>query len=241
MRIRLRFTKLGKVRWTSHRDAARLWERALRRAQVPLAYTEGFSPRPKVSFGLALPTGAESDAEYLDVNVRPERDVDLSTLPDRLTAGLPSGMACTAAVGLDPPVSSLQQVVTSCSWVLGARVPAAEAERRVSELLAADSVPFSRVRKGKETTDDLRPAVRELAVVGNHYTEGFVALRAELATQPRAVKPIELLAALWPSSGDDVAGWPLRRTHQWIGPSDAGVEPITLDAPEESYAPARAS
>ena len=67
MRIRVRFTKLGRVRWTSHRDVARMWERALRRAQVPIAYTAGFTPRPQLSFGLALPTGCESLAEYLDV------------------------------------------------------------------------------------------------------------------------------------------------------------------------------
>ena len=66
-RVRLRFSKLGKVRWTSHRDVARMWERALRRAEVRVAYSEGFSPRPKLAFGLALSTGHESLGEYLDV------------------------------------------------------------------------------------------------------------------------------------------------------------------------------
>ena len=61
VKIRVRFTKLGRVRWTSHRDVARMWERALRRARVPVAYTAGFTPRPQLSFGLALPTGCESD------------------------------------------------------------------------------------------------------------------------------------------------------------------------------------
>ncbi len=55
VRLRIRFAKMGRVRWTSHRDVARMWERALRRARLPMAYTEGFSPRPKLSFGLALP------------------------------------------------------------------------------------------------------------------------------------------------------------------------------------------
>src|SRR5690606_40985756 len=68
-RVRIRFSKLGKVRFTSHRDTARIWERALRRADLPVAYTEGFAPRPRVSFGLALPTGAESLGEYLDVDL----------------------------------------------------------------------------------------------------------------------------------------------------------------------------
>ena len=67
VKIRARFTKVGRVRWTSHRDVARMWERALRRGRVPVAYTAGFSPRPQLSFGLALPTGCESIAEYLDI------------------------------------------------------------------------------------------------------------------------------------------------------------------------------
>ena len=68
-RVRIRFAKLGKIRWTSHRDTARMWERAFRRARLPVGYTNGFSPRPRVSFGLALPTGHESVAEYLDVEL----------------------------------------------------------------------------------------------------------------------------------------------------------------------------
>lgn len=69
VRLRARFTKQGKVGWTSHRDVARMWERGLRRARFPVAYTEGFSPRPRLSFGLALPTGHTSWAEYLDIDL----------------------------------------------------------------------------------------------------------------------------------------------------------------------------
>jgi len=72
-RVRLRFVKVGKVRWTSHRDVARMWERALRRAGLPVAYSGGFSPHPLLSFGLALPTGCESIAEYVDVALDPAR------------------------------------------------------------------------------------------------------------------------------------------------------------------------
>ena len=67
--VRVRYAKRGKVRWISHRDVARAFERALRIEQLPLAFTLGFSPRPKVSFGLALSTGYESDAEYLDLEL----------------------------------------------------------------------------------------------------------------------------------------------------------------------------
>src|SRR3954468_12553257 len=94
MKVRIRFSKLGKVRFTSHRDVARIWERALRRAAVPVAYTEGFSPHPKLSFGLALSTGHESLGEYLDVDIAAAAaaDVDIEELPARLDPGLPIGL-----------------------------------------------------------------------------------------------------------------------------------------------------
>ena len=66
--VRLRFAKHGKIRWISHRDTAHAFERAFRIEALPLAFTQGFSPRPKVSFGLALSTGYESDKEFLDVS-----------------------------------------------------------------------------------------------------------------------------------------------------------------------------
>src|SRR5436305_14894153 len=93
--VRLRYTKRGKIRWISHRDVARALERAFRITQLPLAFTEGFSPRPKVSFGLALSTGHESEAEYLDLVFADE--VELEALSVALTDALPDGIAVTGA------------------------------------------------------------------------------------------------------------------------------------------------
>ena len=95
--VRLAFRERGKVRFVSHRDVARAFDRAFRIEQLPLAFTEGFSPRPKVSFGLALSVGHESEAEYLDVRLTDP--VDLDALPgltrrdrivNRMHAGLKS-------------------------------------------------------------------------------------------------------------------------------------------------------
>ena len=72
MRVRIRFHKKGKVRFTSHRDVARIWERALRKAEGAVSYSQGFSPRPKLAVGLALSTGHESEAEFLDLELAGE-------------------------------------------------------------------------------------------------------------------------------------------------------------------------
>ncbi len=211
MRIRFRFSKLGRIRFTSQRDVARMWERALRRAGLPLAYTEGFSPRPQLSFGLALPTGAESLAEYLDVALDPVRaaaGVDVAGLPATLTALLPDGLAIEEAVVVERSKDSLQQMVTSCSWTM--RLSGTSRDRLardVAALLAAEAVLITRERKGREEIDDLRPSVLALAV-GDEGSDGAadptgrtVGLVAELSTQPRGVRPVELVRGLIAVSG----------------------------------------
>src|SRR5438270_12137955 len=139
MRLRMRFQKLGKVRWTSHRDVARMWERACRRVQLPLAWTAGFSPRPKFSFGLALPTGAESLAEYLDRELAPDAEVDLQGLPVLLSPALPTGVDIRALAVLDPKAPSLQEDVDSCTWRV-AFAPAAEFAAVDDRALASSSL-----------------------------------------------------------------------------------------------------
>ena len=80
--MRFRFTKTGKIRFTSHRDVARMWERAIRRSRLPMAFSQGFNPHPLLSFGLALPTGCESNGEYLDARLEEARADELPWIPE---------------------------------------------------------------------------------------------------------------------------------------------------------------
>ncbi len=223
-RIRVRYTKLGKVRFVGHRDVARIWERALRRAEVPVAYTEGFSPRPRLSFGLALPTGAESVAEYLDADLSSPADVD--GLPARLDPCLPAGFGVQAAAVVEPHTPSLQQSVGSCTWRIQVTgVAAAELAGTVATLLEAEEVLLRRVRKGGETVDDIRPLVHSVVLTG--ATPTGTELVAELGAHPRALRPSELLLAL----GCDPLAGRLCRTHQWLLPDGGRREPLPLAGP----------
>jgi radical SAM-linked protein len=254
VRIRFRFSKLGKIRFTSQRDVARMWERALRRAALPLAYTQGYSPRPQLSFGLALPTGAESLAEYVDVALDPDRareaGIDPAALPALLDGLLPDGLHIEEAVPVERSKDSLQQMVTSCSWTMRlAGVTREQLTDMVAALLAADSVLITRERKGREELDDLRPSVLSLAVAdaGADVTEDpsgrTVGLVAELSTQPRGVRPVELVRGLIAVSGGSAArsmdgrpdsGQPgsipvvdrACRTEQWIERDGLRQEPL---------------
>lgn len=227
MRVRVRFTKTGKVRFTSHRDVARMWERALRRASLRVMYTEGFSPRPKMHFGLALSTGYESLAEYIDIDMIEE--FDPSDLPDRLTPCLPIGLEVTAIAVIDRSAPSLQADVTSCWWeftMLGVSVD--ELNVSVQHLLDADTVMLTRSRKGIESRDDVRPAIKQLSV---HQHHNDVIVKADIATEGRGLRPAELMQVLFPEL-DDIEPRIRRvlRTHQWIEADGARVEPLSLPA-----------
>lgn len=232
-RVRLRYAKLGKLRWTSHRDLARVWERTLRRAGVPVAYSVGFSPRPRISFGLALPTGAESRAEYLDLDMEdddaggPGREP--AHLPELLNPHLPDGMAVTGAAAVSPTEASLQHDVVACRWELVVPPPAAGSAltRSVTELLRAESLVVTRQRKGQDVTDDIRPSILAVSIEPAAQGAGPT-LVADLATQPRGLRPAELLDAL----GIDPAEARMLRTHQWIERDGARREPLpATDAP----------
>jgi radical SAM-linked protein len=234
---RLRFAKRGKVRFISHRDVARAFERAFRIAELPLSFTQGFSPRPKVSFGLALSVGHESDAEYLDVELA--EPVDLARLAGVLSDGLPEGIDVTGTAALAERAPALQEAITTVAYrVEVPDAPPVALEDAVRELLARDTVTMTVVRKGRETVEDVRPALRRVEVVPAGTGP---CLHLELATRPRNIRPGEALMALRdvaPAVGELVERRVVR-THQWIEREGARLEP--LDADVRSSAPHGAS
>lgn len=221
MKLRLRYAKLGKIRFTGHRDTARIWERAMRTAQVPVATSSGFTPRPRLSFGLALPTGGESVAEYLDIELaEPMTDDDVQPLLDRLTDALPVGFTVLAGETSQVKRGSLQESVVAVTWELTA--PAGTDVAAVAaRLLAADELLLERVRKGETSLDDLRPHVRSLSAGPGD------ALVAELATIGRGVRPAELAALAFPTA--EPLGIRALRTHQWIDHDGSRREVMPLD------------
>lgn len=243
MRIRIRFTKTGKVRWTSHRDIARVWERCIRRVGLPVAYSLGFSPHPKVHFGLALSTGHESLAEYLDIDLDPDApgypaDDELPALAPRLTEVLPVGMEVTGIARIASNATSLQQAVTSCSWRVEIRdVSPADVAAAIERCLAAPELVITRQRKGKDVTDDVRPYLLDLTVVGR--TDAGTEIDAHLATQPRGLRIGELIAVLGPDGSEGR----VRRLTQWTLLDGARCEPLdgSLEPTSAPYAETRAS
>ena len=220
----MRYAKLGKVRFTSHRDTARIWERAVRRTRLPVLTTAGFTPRPRVSFGLALPTGAESIAEYLDLDVV-DGAIERRSSDNCRTASptpCPAGSRCSWPSRWQPGSGSLQDVVTSVTWELTAP-GAADNVAAADSLLSAEALPLEWERKGERRVDDVRPLIVSLATSADGAT-----MIAELATVGRSLRPAELATLAFPDT--DPVGVRVLRTHQWIEHDGNRREVLALPA-----------
>jgi radical SAM-linked protein len=162
-RIRLRYAKRGPLRFTSHRDFARAFERALRRAGVPVAFSQGFTPHPRISYASAAPTGVASEAEYLEIGL--QAPVDPGQLRAALDAALSPGLDVLDAV--EAREGSLADRIDASRWRLELpQVDAAVAEAAVAAFRAAGEVPVERMTKQGRRVFDARPAVTSIVVTG---------------------------------------------------------------------------
>ncbi|MEU6093558.1 TIGR03936 family radical SAM-associated protein [Streptomyces sp. NPDC047079] len=199
-RIRLRYTKRGRLRFTSHRDFQRAFERALRRAEVPMAYSAGFTPHPKVSYANAAPTGTGSEAEYLEIALTEARDPD--RLRELLDESLPPGLDVIEAV--EARTSGLADRLEASVWELRLDgVEPADAERAVAAFTAAETVEVKRMAKNGVRTFDARAAVASLESVDTHSSHAdrptdqpCAILRLVVRHVTPAVRPDDVLSGL---------------------------------------------
>lgn len=190
-RLRLRYTKRGRLRFTSHRDIARAFERALRRAQVPMAYSAGFSPHPRISWVGAAPTGVASEAEYVEISLAVR--VEPGALRQALDASLPDGIDVVEVVEAVPGTSLPDRVQASLWEVRLAEVTVQALADAVERLLAADEVLVQRLVKDGMRTLDARAAVVSASAVPG---EGCATLRTVVRHVTPAVRPDDVLSGL---------------------------------------------
>lgn len=200
-RILFRFRKEGPARFLSHRDLMRLFERALRRAAIPLRMTEGYNPHPRFSIAFALPLGMEADEEVLEVQLR--EPLSAAEAHQRLSAQMPDGLVIRSAQALPKGVRArVRSVVYEAE--LPADVPCTP--QAIEALLTRETIPVERVtRKGRRSLD-LRPALMALDLEGRR-------LRMQIRVDPGGTpRPTEVLEALLGPAGAGQAGPRLRRT-----------------------------
>lgn len=193
-KLRLRYTKRGRLRFTSHRDIARAFERALRRAQVPMAYSAGFSPHPKISWVGAAPTGVASEAEYVEISLAVRVEPDL--LRAALDGSLPDGIDVVEVVEATPG-TSLPDLVQASEWVIRLpRVPVEVAGNAVAGFLATAEVLVQRLVKDGLRTLDARAAVVSLRAGAAEDDADCAILRLVLRHLTPAVRPDDVLSGL---------------------------------------------
>jgi radical SAM-linked protein len=183
MRLRIIFAKQGALRYTGHLDLHRLWERAARRAELPLAYSQGFHPQPKLAIAAALPLGFSSRCEILDMRL--EHEISLDGLCEKLQETLPTGIQVASIESVDEKLPALQTLVASAEYLvtLTEAVDSSELKRRIDSVMGSESI--MRERRGK--TYDLRPLIEELHLQADDRVFMRLAAREGATGRPEEV------------------------------------------------------
>jgi radical SAM-linked protein len=207
-RIRITFGKFGVLRFVGHLDLAKTWERVLRRAQVPLEYTQGFNPRPRMQFAAALPVGVTSQSEFLDIWLTERLG---GQFPDewigRLAATSPAGLQIYSLVEVPIKEAALPTQVSSSEYVItptDSGLMPGELESRVEALLARSTIE----RMGHKKAYDLRPLILSLSM----DPDGSLIARMKTGEQANG-RPDELLDAL----GLELWQAHIHRRHLYLG------------------------
>jgi radical SAM-linked protein len=187
MRLRVTFSKDGPLTYTSHLDLARIWERSLRRARVPLAYSQGFNPRPKLQLAAALPLGHTGEAELLDVWL--ENPVSVEAFAKALVPVLPDGLAVSEVRQIVVEEPALPTQVAAAEYLVTVEGGRAgnQIEAHIEQVLAAGELP----REWRGKPYDLRPLIERLWVEREGEAEAVLAMqlaaRAGATARPEAV------------------------------------------------------
>jgi radical SAM-linked protein len=197
MRIRITFVKQGALRYIGHLDLHRLWERAARRAELPLAYSQGFHPQPKMNMAAALPLGFSSRCEVLDMRL--EQDITLESLPTRLNSTLPSGLQVVDVEQVDERAPALQTQVLSAEYEVSLTEAVDESDLRQKVDSVMESKSILRERRGKMY--DLRPLIEELTLTSaplslegrGHGVRVFMKLTAREGATGRPEEVLDVL------------------------------------------------
>ena len=196
-RLRIRFAKGAAIKYISHLDLARAWERTFRPAGLPLVYSQGFNPRPRFQIAAGLPVGVASRAELLDVWLMQQWEPE--EVLARLRAVSPPGLEVLEVVEADLKAPSLQSQVCAADYEAVVRTvePLAAIQGRVEALLGAPTLPRRRLHKGEWQTYDLRPLIHSITVTMGGVQDGErILVMRLLASQQGAGRPDEVLDAL---------------------------------------------
>ena len=187
-RMRITFSKFGKARWIGNLDLHRTWARILRRAKVPIAYSQGFNPQPRMQLASALPLGSMSECEILDIWVL--EAITTATLQNNLATGLPSGIEVIEITAVDLKEKSLQSRLRAAEYIIELEdyIDLNVLQEIIDKLLNMKSI----IRQNRGKDYDMRALIQELDIVSGDSIPQKMFVR--LSACPGATgRPSELL------------------------------------------------
>jgi radical SAM-linked protein len=193
IRVRIKYAKTGWLKYTSNLDVQKIWERALRRARLPLAYSQGFNPQPRLNLAAPLPLGFTGSGELIDIWFTEE--LVLASMEEKISGKLPAEMSIQEVSPVDLSEDSLQSRVAAAEYRIQvlAELSSAELAAKVADLLNSTTLP--RTRRSKAY--DLRPLIEDLRL------QKDLILTARLTMLPNATgRPEELLEAMQINSNE---------------------------------------
>lgn len=176
MRIRLIYEKMGNLRYTSALDIQKIWERSFKRAQIPLTYSQGFHPHPKMQIGLPLPLGYLGCEEIIDIWI--ENEMNLDSIQEKLTVFVPGGINLKNIQKIDESEKPLPNRIESADYevrILNGHPEMESLHIKIQEFMGKHSI----IRKRREKEYDLRPLVKFLGVSQGDKRALCMQLRAE--------------------------------------------------------------
>ncbi|MGQ9682855.1 MAG: TIGR03936 family radical SAM-associated protein [Anaerolineae bacterium] len=199
-RLQIVFSVSGPARYVGSLDLTRAWVRAFRRLRVPISYSHGFNPHPRLSVAAPLAVGFGGQRELLEAHLDVAEDP--AALRDRLAQQLPDGLTLQRIEELPLASPALAARVSAADYVVSWAYPPSQLAARLESLLAAPSLPYVRRRHGKEVRFDLRPRIQQ-ARLQTRETSTDLLLRLEHSPDG-AARPEDVLEALG-MSGTDAA------------------------------------
>jgi len=194
-RLRIRFSRGEEIKFISHLDIMRMWERVLRRAELPLAYSEGFSPHPRISLAVPLAIGVTSDAELMDIYI--SRWVSPNWFTANASRQLPPGIRIMGTYPVALTTPSLQSQVRQAEYrtEVAAEAGTEDIGSAIARLLALEHLPWHHQRDTGERNYDLRALVDDVWLIDWRESAGTIGLRLRCDSSG-AGRPEQVILAL---------------------------------------------
>ena len=219
--VRIKYSVTGLLRFLSHLETVRIWERTCRRSGLPIHFTEGFRARPRLSFSPPRPVGVASEAEYIDVRLSP---TSLDLIQERLSAILPEHIEIIEVTEIDHGVESLDKAIDCWEYRVTYDYDIPELSEQCQKLLNRDRIQVLRINKnrrrgGREKWVDVRPSLANISGVGN-IVNIEITKSGPLMSIPEILDALEL-----ENPHPDIV-----RTAQWVTCKNEKIDPIRLNA-----------